>query len=481
MSMIKKHSILAIVSLFLSTLLFAQQEENIWTLDRCLNYAEENNLNVKLQKLNVDRSQALLKQQKAGMAPDLSAYAQHDYNWGRTVDRFTNDFANTRILSQNFYISSGVTLFNGFRMLNELKERQLNLEATRMDVKKTVDDIRLSVVTAYLQVIFNKELVEVNKDQLELTQQQVEQTEKQVKAGALAKGALLNVKSQLAQEKLDLVNAQNQFDIAVLELKQTLELPENVPFEVQIPEIELPENIQIDKSPRQVYEYAKSNRPGIQGAELNVKSKEKALSAARGAAYPNLQVQASYGTGYSGASREYTGYSITGFSPNGNITQSGDTVLSPDLVYDDRVIPFEDQINNNSNYSLGVSLSVPIFNGLQRSTQIQTTKIAVEQAKIQLKQEQNAVRKTIEQAHADAKAALNKYHAAQQSKEASLLSFRDARKKFDVGMINAYEFNDAKNKLSQAESDLLQAKFEYLFRKKVLDFYLDKPLTLDEK
>ncbi|MFW6020449.1 MAG: TolC family protein [Bacteroidales bacterium] len=464
----------------MSSILFAQQEENIWTLDRCLNYAEENNLNIKLQKLNVDRNEALLKQQKAGMAPDLSAYAQHDYNWGRTVDRFTNDFANTRILSQNFYISSGVTLFNGFRMLNQLKERQLALEATRKDVQKIVDDIRLSVVTAYLQVIFNKELVEVNKNQLELTQQQVEQTEKQVKAGALAKGALLNVKSQLAQEELNLVNAQNQLDIAILELKQTLELPENVPFEVRVPEIHLPEDVQITKSPEQVYQYAKDNRPGIQGAAVNVNSKEKSLSAARGAAYPNLQLQASYGTGYSGASKEYTDLSITGFSPNGNITQSGDTVLSPDLVYDDRVIPFKDQIDNNSNYSLGVSLSVPIFNGLQRRTQIQTSKIAVEQAKIQLKQEKNAVRKTIEQSHADAKAALNQYHAAQQSKQAALLSFRDARKKFDVGVINAYEFNDAKNKLSQAESDLLQAKFEYLFRKKVLDFYLDKPLTFDQ-
>ncbi|MCF8218385.1 MAG: TolC family protein [Bacteroidales bacterium] len=480
MSMIKKHSILVLVSLFLSTSLFAQQEENIWTLDRCLNYAEENNLNVKLQKLNVDRSKAMLKQQKAGMAPDLSAYAQHDYNWGRTVDRFTNDFANTRILSQNFYISSGVTLFNGFRMLNRLKERQLALEATRMHVEKTVNDIRLSVVTAYLQVLFNKELVEVNKNQLALTQQQVEQTEKQVKAGALAKGALLKVKSQLAQEKLNLVNAQNQRDLAVLELKQTLELPEDVPFQVPTPEVDLPENIQINKSPRQVYEYAKDNQPAIQGARLNVKSKEKALSAARGAAYPNLQVQASYGTGYSGASKELTDLSVTGFSPNGNITQAGDTVLSPDVVYDNRVIPFKDQIDNNSNYSLGLSLSVPIFNGLQRRTQIQTSKIEVEQAKIQLKQEQNAVRKTIEQAHADAKAALNRYYAAQQSKEASLLAFQDARQKFDVGMINAYEYNDAKNKLSQAESDLLQAKFEYLFRKKVLDFYLDKPLIFDE-
>ena len=476
-----KRYILLIVSLFLSSFLLAQQADEVWTLERCLNYAEENNLSIKTQELNVDRNEALLKQQKAGMAPDLRANANHDYNWGRTVDRFTNDFANTRILSQNFYISSGVTIFNGFRMLNELKERQLALEATRMNVNKTVDDIRLSVVTAYLQVIFNKEMVDVNENQVELTRQQVEQTKKQVKAGALAKGALLKVKSQLAQEELDLVNAKNQLDMAILELKQTLELPENVPFDVPTPDIELPENIQIQKSPQQVFEYAKDNRPGIKGAEFNVKSKEKALKAARGAAYPSLQLRASYGTGYSGASKEYKDLSITGFSPNGNITQTGDTVLSPDLNYDDRVVPFEQQIDNNSNYTLGLSLNVPIFNGLQRRTRIQTSKIEVEKAKIQLKQEQNSVRKTIEQAHADAKAALKRYHAAKQSKEASYLSFKDARQKFDVGLINAYEFNDAKNKLSQAESDLLQAKYEYLFRKKVLDFYLDKSLTIEEK
>ncbi|MCF8331490.1 MAG: TolC family protein [Bacteroidales bacterium] len=454
-------------------------QDEVWSLNRCLDYAKEHNLTIKLQALNVEQSKAMLKQQKAGMFPSINAYAQHDYNWGRTVDRFTNDFANTRILSQNFYLSSGVTVFNGFRMLNELKQRQLELEASRMDVRKTIDDIKLAVVTAYLQVIFNTELVGVNKNQVNIIQQQVEQTKKQVEAGALAQGALLNVQSQLAREELNLVNAENQLELAILELKQILELPEEQAFKINIPDVKLEEELEIDHSAQKVYEYARDNRPEVKSAELRLISSEKALSAARGSAYPNLQIQASYGTGYSGAAKEFADFSITGFSPNGNITQGGDTVLSPDIQYNDRVVPFEQQIDNNSNYSLGVSLTVPIFNGLQRRTSIQTSKIAVEQAKIQLKQAKNSIRKTIEQAHADAKAAMNRYRAAQKSLKASQLSFQYAQNKFDVGLINATEFNDAKNNLIKAESDLLQAKFEYLFRTKVLDFYLDKPLTFE--
>lgn len=471
--------ILALALMIPALVMNAQEESDLWTLQRCLNHAQEHNLTIKLQKLNVEQNEAMLLQQKAGMLPGLSAYANHDYNWGRTVDRFTNDFADSRILSQNFYLSSGVTLFNGFRMLNELKQRQLMLEASKMDVEKTLDDIQIAVVTAYLQVIFSTELVEVTKSQVDITRQQVDQTRKQVEAGALAQGALLNVESQLAQEELNLVNAQNQLEIAMLDFKQILELPEQASFNVSVPDITIKENAEIDKTAAQVYQYAVENRPAIKSAELRVESSEKGLAAARGAATPNIQLQGSYGTGYSGAARQYTDFNVNGFTPNGNITTAGDTVLAPDIDYNDEIIPFQDQIDNNSNYTLGISVSVPIFNGLQRRTNIQTSKINLEQARIQLEQEKNNVRKTIEQAHADARAALKRYYASQKALQAAELSFKYSRQKFNVGMINAVEFNDAKNNMIRAESDLLQSKFEYLFRIKVLDFYLDKPLTIE--
>lgn len=471
--------IFALALLIPALVINAQEENDVWTLQRCLNHAQEHNLTIKLQKLNVEQNEAMLLQQKAGMLPGLSAYANHDYNWGRTVDRFTNDFADSRILSQNFYLSSGVTLFNGFRMLNELKQRQLMLEASKMDVEKTLDDIQIAVVTAYLQVIFSTELVEVTNSQVDITRQQVDQTRKQVEAGALAQGALLNVESQLAQEELNLVNAQNQLEIAMLDLKQILELPQQASFNVSVPDITIKENAEIDKTAAQVYQYAVENRPAIKSAELRVESSEKGLAAARGAATPNIQLQGSYGTGYSGAARQYTDFNVNGFTPNGNITTTGDTVLAPDIDYNDEIIPFQDQIDNNSNYTLGISVSVPIFNGLQRRTNIQTSKINLEQARIQLEQEKNNVRKTIEQAHADARAALKRYYASQKALQAAELSFKYSRQKFNVGMINAVEFNDAKNNMIRAESDLLQSKFEYLFRIKVLDFYLDKPLTIE--
>lgn len=469
---------LSLMMIGLSLSAVAQDSTDTWSLQRCINYAVEHNLTIKMQKLNVDRNEDMLLKQKASMLPSLGAFAQHDYQWGRTVDRFTNDFANKRVLSQNFYINSSVTLFNGFSMLNTLKERQLNLKASHMDVEKTLDDIQLSIVTAYLQVIFNRELVDVTRSQLEQINRQVEQTRKQVEAGALAKGALLNVQSQKAQEELNLVNAKNKLDIAYMDLKQFLELPGNTSFQIEIPDIEIPESPEIKKSSQQVYQYAVDNQPAIKGAQLRVKSSSKALAEARGNASPSIELQGSYGTGYSEASKEYKNPVINGFKPNGNITQNGDTVLTPDLDYDRQVIPFEEQIDNNSNYSLRFSLSVPIFNGLQHRTNIQNSKIALEKAKLQLRQEKNNMRKTIEQAHADARAALKKYHASEKTLKATRLSFENAQKKFDVGKINAVKFNDIRNKFIKAKSDLLQAKFEYLFRKKVLDFYLDKPLTI---
>ncbi len=462
-----------------SLMFYGQEDSQVWTLQQCIAYAEEHNLSIKLQELAVEQNEAMLLQQKAGMAPGINAYANHDYNWGRTVDRFTNDFADTRILSQNFYLSSSVTVFNGLRLLHQLKQRQLELQASRMDVEKTLDDIRLAIVSAYLQVIFNTELVEITKSQVEITRQQLDQTQKQVEAGALAQGALLNVQSQLATEELNLVTATNQLELAYLDLKQILELPEEKDFRISIPDISIEDDPQIERDPLQIYMYAIDHRPAIQSAELRVQSSEKALSAARGSAYPNLELRGSYGTGYSGAAREISGVSIDGYRPNGNITQAGDSVLAPTVNYDDQVIPYQEQIDQNSNYSLGLSLTVPIFNGLQRRTSIQTSKIAVDQAKIYLEQEKNAVRKTIEQSYADAKAALKKYYAARKTLDASGLSFQYAQQKFDVGLINALEFNNAKNSMIRAESDLLQAKFEYIFRTKVLDFYLDKPLTIE--
>jgi outer membrane protein len=451
--------------------------QKIWTLEECITYALNNNIQIKQQQLNTVISKLQYNQSIASLFPSVNGSASLVYNNGQTVDMFTNQFATQTVQSDNFYLSSNVVLFNGLQLLNGLKQKHIEFLASKYDLEKMKNDISLTIATAYLQVLYSIELLDIAKNQLDITKQQVVRTNILYTAGTVAKGTLLTMQSQQATDELQKVNAQNQLDIAYLTLAQLLDLQNTQGFDIVKPALILPDASALMQQVDEIYAKALGLQPDIKSAELKVQSAKKGLSISRGMYSPSLTLSGTYGSGYSGASKT-TNVIDLGNQPTPYVTLSGEPVLGPAFDYTYSNTKFWDQLNNNQNKSIGLYLNVPIFNKWQTQTMIGTSKVQLNSAQLSLQSAKNQLYKTIQQAYADARASLNKYNASTKSVDALTESFGYTEQKFNVGMVNSIDFNDAKNNLLKARSELLQAKYDYVFRLKVLDFYQGKPITL---
>lgn len=471
----------AIFFLFLLLLVSSAKAQQVWTLEECISHALTNNLQLKQQMLMVERAEADLLQSKVDLLPGVTGNASHAYNYGQTIDRYTNEFATSRVQSNNFYIQSGVTLFNGFQKMNLIKLNQLNLMATEQDADKYMNDMSLNIATFYLQVLFNKELVQIRDNQLDITRQQVERMQKMVNAGTMAEGDLFTVEAQLAGEESALVSAENNLELSLLTLSQLLDLPSTDGFDIEVPELIVEDELSVVGSPDQIFTYANEHMPEIKSAEYRLQSSERQLARSRGYYYPSLSLNGSWGTGYSGAStiidQVLPGEAqLIGFAEN----PLGDPlkVYTYQSNYTTRIKPWGDQINDNNNQTIGLYLTIPLLNGFQTRTMVSKSKIAVESSRLDLELQQMALRKTIQQAWSDARASLKNYRASQKKQTATSEAFRYADQKFSVGVMNSVDYNNAKKDMTNAESEVLQSKFDYLFKTTVLDFYMGKPLSL---
>ena len=449
--------------------------QDSWTLKRCIDHALEHNIQIMQSELGAKLSKQDVIQSKAAALPTLNGFATHSYNFGQTIDRYTNQFAKDRVRSNNFGLSSSVTLFNGFQTINTIKQNRFNEMASRYDVDKIRNDVSLNVAANYLQVLFNQEQLEIARNQLQITLQQVNKTKKLVNAGSLAKGSLLDIEAQLATEELNLVTAENQLDITYLNLRQLLELDINEQFRIVKPNISLQEEIKVNTTTGQVYDAALSTLPEIKSAEYRMLGSERMLAIAKGGRSPQLNLSASYGTGYSGARQDIAGVMGSGYDTIA-VTTSGESVLSPSYTYQYETASFNEQVKDNMNQTVGLNLTIPIFNGWAVKTGITKAKIGVERAQLDIELAKNTLRKNIQQAHADAVAASKRHRATEKTVNALKESFHYAEQRFNVGMVTSVEYNDAKNKLTKVQSDLLQAKYDYVFKTKILDFYQGKSL-----
>jgi len=474
--MIRKKLPFILLAFLFSQTIFAQKK---WTLEECIDYALQHNIEIKQQQLSLKIQESNVTQSKTSLLPTLSANGSDVINWGKTVDRYTNEFADSKTNSVNLYLQGNITLFNGFQMLNTVKRNVADLKAQEYQLELAKDLKSLSVTTAFLQIVYDKENLINKENQVELSQKQTERTEKLVEAGSQAKGDLYTINAQLASDQAQLVKAENQLNLSLLKLKQLMDLPGDTTLDIEVPVIELTENFGGLPDPYAVYEYAIENRPEIKSAEMKVETSKKSLSISKGGISPTLSFSASLGSGFSGANQILDGQPVfTGFKPTGDITSGGDQVLSPNFSYNYKTKDWSDQIVDNRNYSIGFNLRIPIFTGLQTYTRISQSKIAVQQAELQLEQSKRDMRQTIEQAYADARSSFKQYESAKLQVESLQEAFNYSEEKFNAGMIDAFEYNSAKIKLDIAMSQLLTSKFDYVFRVKVLDFYYGKPLTL---
>jgi len=439
--------ITTLVLLFIASSSIGQET---WSLERCIEYALENNIQIKQQELNVKVSENQLTRSKLSAYPNLNASVNHNYSFGRAIDYGTNTVSQD-MEATSFSINSNVTLFNGFQITNSRKQDHFNLMASISDVEKLRNNISLNVAAAYLQILFSQELVETAKKQVELTSMQIERTKQLVNAGSLPEGNLLEIEAQLASDELQLVNTQNQLELSYLTLTQFLDIKSTEGFTIETPNLTGFDETIPASSPHNVFDQAVNFLPQIKGASLRVNSAEKGVQIAKGGQSPRL----SLGTSYSSGSRRF--------------------LKSNPLVSED---PFMDQIKDNASLSIGLSLSIPIFNGWQVKTSISNAFISLDNARYNLEQEKNMLYKDIQQAYTDALAALKKFKASEKSVKALEEAFRYAEHRFNLGLVNSLDYTTAKTRLTKAEADLLSAKYEFIFKSKILDFYQGNPLSL---
>lgn len=477
--MIRFYSLCLLLLFLFPALSGAQNKTSPWSLEQCIDYALKNNIQVRQTELSRQTNEVSLAQYRANVLPTLNANASHAYNFGQTLDYYTNTFANKLVLSEQFSLSANLTLFNGFQKLNTIHQGEYDLLSSREDLNKMKNDISLNISGAYLQILFNYELLTIAQNQVGISQIQTERTKKLVEAGALAKGNLLQLQAQLAMDELNSATAQNQLDLSYLSLAQLLDLDSVGTFTIVRPQLSLPNESMLTQTPAQIFAAAVTMQPGVKSAEYKLKSYDAQLKIAKGAVSPRLTLSAALGSGYSGLSTEAVGTPVpSGYAPTALFTSGGSPVYEELFNVKQQLTPWSKQLDANFNRSIGLYLTIPIFNGLQTHATIQRAKLSMQNANLNLQLQQVQLRKTIQQAYADANAALIKYHATKKTVEATQESFKYTEQKFNVGLLNSLDYNDAKNKLIKAESDLLQSKYDYIFKVKVLDFYQGKPLTL---
>lgn len=474
--MATKHIKNAILPILLLISAAVSGQSNVWDLKRCIEYAIDKNIQVKQSDLQVDGANYTLTQSWSSMAPSVNGSANHVYNIGRRIDPFTNQFAESSVRSNNFNLSANLNLFSGLTTLNTIRQNRMNVLAASFDNEKMRNDVAVNVATAYLQALFAKENLRNMQNNLDVTNQQLKRTQTLFDAGTVAKGTLLDLQSQQATDELNLVTAQNTYDLAIISLVQLLNLPaeEARGFEITSPEVAIEPELLGDSLSESIYKDALGNRPEIKSADFRIKTNKYSLSVARGGYYPQLSFFGSIGTGYSQLQQEVLSY--TTITQVIGATQSGEPVYTLLQTPNTQLTPFGRQLDNNFNRAFGFSLNIPIFNGLQARGNVWRAKVNYENAKLNYEQAGLTLRRNIEQSFYDARAAYKKFLASQKALDAAKLAYQFAQDRFDAGMLNAVDYASARNRMTFAESNLTQAKFDYLFKLKLLNFYRGQPL-----
>ena len=426
----------------------AQQQ---WTLRQCMDYAIEHNINIKQQD-NVRRQQELsLSTSRNSRLPDLSASASENYSFGR-AQTLDGTYSNRNTNSTSFSIGTSVPLFTGFQIPNQIKLNQLNLEAATQDLEKAKNDIRMQVAQAYVQILYNMEIADVARRQVVIDSAQVKRLEAFVENGKASQAQLSQQQATLAQAQLTATQADNNLQLSILALTQLLELPSPEGFSIVRPDnsslFALHSSL---PSPDAVYQEALTIKPEVRAEQLRLSAADRSISIAKAALYPKLYFNAGLQTNY---------YKTNYYKTNGMKAES-----------------FASQMKNNFAQYLGVSLSVPIFNRFATRNSVRSARIDRENRQLQFDLVRKTLYKEIQQVYYNAIAAGSKYESSKQAEQSSQDAFNLTQAKYENGKASITEFNEAKNNYLKTESDLVQARYEYLYQTALLDFYRGRDLN----
>lgn len=457
----------------------------VYTLEQCIQIAFENNLNVQRGKLDQKSSEINLVQSKMSRLPDLNLGTNYGSNWGRSIDPTSNLFETRKINSAGLSGQSNVTLYSGFQISNTIKQSIIELEAGTKDLQKVKNDVALSVANLYLNVIFNQELKGNAELQLNSSNEQVERTKKLVDAGSLPITNLLNLQAQKATDEVNLVNAENNYDLAVLQLKQALLIPATDSFEIEVPDIQVESLEPTSYNPNEIFSQAQGNQPEIKSADLRIRSADIGMKISKSAFMPRLTFSGGFRTNYSGAANQprpyYDGTTIVN-TPIGFLeSDPNELVLAPieflNEVSVDPDFTLTEQFDENLSRYLSLNLSIPVFNKWRTKSDVQRSIITRQRAEINAAEVRNTLRQNIETAFNNFMAASKSYNASERQVNALEESFRVVENQYNLGGVNFVDYQVAANNLFMARSDKLRTKYDYIFKAKVLDFYLGKPLT----
>lgn len=460
--------------------LTASAQQKKWTLQECVQYALQNNISIKQTELDNQLSVIDKKDAFGNFLPSINGSASHSWNIGLNQNITTGLLENQTVQFTQVGLNAGIDIYKGLQNVNRLKRARLSMIASQYQLSKMKDDVSLNVANAFLQILFNKENLKVQKEQLQNNEKQMERTTELVNAGSVPRGDLLDMKATVASSQQAVIIAENTLLISKLSLAQLLQFEDFQNFDIAEDDYEVTESETMLQTPSEIFEKAKETRVELKLAKANLDVAEKDVTIARGAYQPTLQGF------YSFSSRAAYSDRVVGVAPNlanptspiGFVEGTNQVVVQPNYSpLLGKPAPLFDQFSDNKGHSFGFQLSIPILNGFSAKNNVERSKVALDRSKIAYSQQELDLERNVYTAFTDAKGALKSYESALAAVEARTEAYNYAKEKFDVGLMNAFDLNQAQTLFVNAQSEVLRTKFDYIFRVKVLEFYFGIPIT----
>ncbi|MCB9307031.1 MAG: TolC family protein [Lewinellaceae bacterium] len=459
--------------------------QEIWTLERCILYAQENNITLQQAKANVKTTILAERQAKASRLPSVSASFNAGEQFGRTIDPTTNQFSTIATGYNSVGVSAGISLFNGGQIHHGVRQAAWDTQAAQADADQSANSLALQIAQAYLNILLFEEQLQNAQKRVSQSEEQLNVTQKLIDAGNLPMADRYNILAQLAQAQQAEVQAQNSLDLAFLTLKQLLQLEPDFELQIERPVIPIPADADPDaQTLTPLYNTALNTQPNIRAAEYRIKSAEEGIYLAKSAYWPSVSLFANLNSNYSTAYKlpgNYLqivepNYPIRLDGENKTLQFIGDTVRVPQNI---NTVKYLDQIDQNFGQSVGLSINIPIYQNGRVRLNVERARLNVLNAQLQQNQTQQQLKNDIQTAIANARAGRRQLEAAQKSFDANEIAYQNTVKRHELGAVNTLDLTTAKNNLDIAENDLTLARYDYLFKLKILDFYEGRPLKLD--
>ena len=468
------------------SLSLAAKAQTTWNLERCVKYAVDNNLQLKQSALQVGNAVLQSAQAKSQQLPTLNGSFQPSINLGRSVDPTSNTFANQTIFSNGYGLNAAYNAYAGGTIKNGIKQAQLDIEASQADAANVLNNMALSIAQAYLSVVLSEENLLAGQENLAQTKRQLAQIQKFINAGSLPFGSRLDLEAIEAANEQTIVQFENNVGIAYLNLKTLMNFPPNDELKVERPEVSLPVDNLASLSATSVYEKAINTQPQIQAADLRRKSAEVTVVIAKGRGLPSVQAFGALRSNYSSLGKKLAGIEQGTAQYFGDlyVPASGGNPESyvPLLVRQPKAVlantPYFEQLGDNLSTTIGLSISVPIYQAGQVGIAVERAKLQVKAAELQEEQTKRQLNNDITLAIANAKAAQKILQASQKSLKARELALSNTEKRFAAGAANSFELSTAQSALDNIKLSLIINKYDYLFKLKVVDFYQGIPIKL---